>query len=83
MSYPERQTIREVRYVGTLSWCCSSVLWGVALVLIGVVGLLPDDLARYGWPIVAIAGGAWLIFGPLDRRREEPRGPFDDSSPIT
>ena len=75
MSYPERQTIREIRYV---SCCGSPVLWGVVLVLIGVAALLPYDISRYTWPIVAIVAGVWLLFGPLDWRRPYRR--FDDSS---
>ena len=77
MSYPEPQTIREVRYVAT---CCSPVFWGVVLVLIGVVALLPYDLSRYAWPIVAIVAGLWLLFGPLDWRWERPYGRFEDPS---
>ena len=76
MSYPERQTIREVRYVN----CCSPVLWGVVLVLIGVVALLPYDLSRYAWPIVAIVAGVWLLFGPLDWPRERRYGRSEDPS---
>ena len=69
MSYPERQTITEVGYVGM--WC-SPVFWGLVLVVTGVVALLPDDFSRYGWPVVAIAAGLWLLFGPLYWSRERP-----------
>jgi len=75
VSYPERQTIREVRYV---SCCGSPAFWGVVLVLIGVVALLPDDLSRYAWSAVAIVAGVWLLIGPFDRQR--PYGRFDDPS---
>lgn len=74
MSNPERETIREVRYVS----CCSPVFWGVVLVLIGVVGLLPNDLSRYAWPTVALVAGLWLLFGPLDWRRERPYPRHED-----
>ncbi len=77
MSYPEQQTIREVRYVSCYG---SAVFWGVVLVLIGVTALLPYDLSRYVWPAVAIVAGIWLLFGPLDRRRNRGYGPFDDPS---
>ncbi|MCH7901220.1 MAG: hypothetical protein IH818_09925 [Acidobacteria bacterium] len=76
MSYPESQTIKEVRYV---SCCGSAGFWGVLLVLIGVAALLPYDLSRYVWPTVAIAAGVWLLFGPLDwpRRYRHFDDPFD------
>lgn len=45
MSDPERETIREVRYV---SWG-SPVSWGVVLVLIGLAALLPQDFSRFGF----------------------------------
>lgn len=45
MSDPERDTIREVRYV---SWG-SPVSWGVVLVLIGLAALLPQDFSRFGF----------------------------------
>ncbi len=45
MSDPERETIREVRYV---SWG-SPVFWGVVLVLIGLAALLPQDFSRFGF----------------------------------
>ena len=77
MSYPQQQpTIREVRHVSS----CSPVFWGVVLVLVGVVALLPDDFSRYAWPAVAIVTGLWLLFGPLDRRRERLNRRFDDPS---
>lgn len=73
MRYPQQQqTIREVRYVRSRS----PIFWGAVLVLVGVVALLPDDLSRYAWPAVAIVSGLWLLFGPLDRRREG----FEDPS---
>ena len=67
MSHPERETIREVRYV---SACGSAVFWGLVLVLIGVVALLPHHLSRYAWPAVAIVGGLWLLLSPLYWRRD-------------
>ena len=73
----ERQTIREVRYVDTCGWW-SPVVCGVALVAIGVVTLLPDDLSRYMGPAVAIVAGLWLIFGRLGWRREVPYGRIED-----
>ncbi len=77
MSYPQPQpTISEVRHVS----CCSPVFWGVVLVLVGVAALLPYDLSRYVWPAVAIVTGLWLLFGPLDRRREGLNRRFDDPS---
>ncbi len=76
MSYPEQQTIREVRYVSS----CSPVFWGVVLVLIGVVALLPYELSRYAWPAVAIVTGLWLLFGPLDWRRERLYRRYEDPS---
>ncbi len=66
----------KVRYVS----CCSPVFWGVVLVLIGFAALLPDDLSRYVWPAVAIVTGLWLLFGPLDWRRERLNRRFDDPS---
>ena len=77
MSYPQQQpTTREVRYVS----CCSPVFWGVVLVLIGVAALLPYDLSRYVWPAVAIVTGLWLLFGPLDWRRERLYRRYEDPS---
>ena len=77
MSYPQQQpTTSEVRYVSR----CSPVFWGVVLVLIGIAALLPYDLSRYVWPAVAFVTGLWLLFGPLDRRREGLNRRFDDPS---
>ncbi len=76
MSYPEREGIREVRFVNM--WCAPG-FWGLVLLAVGIVGLLPEDLSRYVWPTVAIAAGAWLLFGPFAGYRERPRRQYEDA----
>ena len=78
MSYPERQRVREVRFV---SMCGSPVFWGIVLLTVGVFGLLPH-VSRYVWPIIAIAAGAWLLFGPFVWYREQPPSLFEDEDPF-
>ncbi len=73
MSYPDRQEIREVRFVSM-----RAVFWGVVLIAIGVAALLPDSLSRYVWPAVAIGAGAWLLFGQWDWYREQPRRQYQE-----
>ena len=73
MSYPGREQIREVRFVSACS-----VFWGVVLLAIGVSALLPYHISHYVWPAVAIAGGAWLLFGPFYSYRGRPRRHYQE-----
>lgn len=74
MSYnQENAETREVRFVSACS-----VFWGVVLLVVGVAALLPYHISHYVWPAVAIAGGAWLLFGPAYWYWEQPTSPYQE-----
>jgi len=53
-------------------------IWGSALVVVGLIWLLPGNHSEYIWPVFVIAAGLCLLSGRVVRRWERPYQRYEE-----